>query len=251
MLDELITASDLLFAALEKYSVVCSTIRQSCARGDKPRVAIHQLLLRMDTEIKLAPSLEVKLRQAKTAMSWSMNRILSNVRTTVNSLPPEILFRIFHLVLSSQPCAKRDYPYPIVLSHVCSRWRDITLNSPSLWSHLDIATSQLLNRQRLYDRTELHLNQVGQLPLDLHVFNPIGYSVATSHSSDFTAVVQLIARLASRTYSFELDARYGYFHPGHGEILSHLFQDCVPGKLTQLTLRRPMPEHRMGYVCAR
>ncbi|KDN48386.1 hypothetical protein RSAG8_02978, partial [Rhizoctonia solani AG-8 WAC10335] len=248
MLDELVAASDLLYAAaLERYSVACSTIRKSCARGDKPHTVIHQLLLRMGTEVELAASLEVKLRQAKTAISWSMNRMLSNVHTTINSLPPEILSRIFHLVVTSQPCAKRDYrripevavpAYPIVLSHVCSRWREITLDSPTLWSHLDIATSQLLNRQRLHDRTELHLNQVGQLPLDPDIFKPLGYSVSNSHPSDFATLVELITRLASRTCSFQLDARSGYFHPVHSEILSYFLQGCVADRLTQLTLRR-------------
>ncbi|KDN48379.1 hypothetical protein RSAG8_02971, partial [Rhizoctonia solani AG-8 WAC10335] len=77
----------------------------------------------------------------------------------INSLPIEILMRIFELAhyLWWKTFFKKeraDWPalwdrsirkqmhlgYPEVLTHVCSLWREIVLSSSTLWSHIDLFT---------------------------------------------------------------------------------------------------------------
>ncbi|KDN48372.1 hypothetical protein RSAG8_02964, partial [Rhizoctonia solani AG-8 WAC10335] len=171
MLDELTSSSILLRAAIERYSDACLAIQRSYARGEKPHLITPQLPLRMDAEVEIATSLDFELRKATAAIKWSRNH--SSTSVAINNLPSELLAHIFHLVHCIQPCAKRDYNtgnartepiYPAVLSLVCSRWREIAFSTPTIWSHIDVSTSTLLNRQRLSDLMKLHMSQAGEFP---------------------------------------------------------------------------------------
>ncbi|CAE6443874.1 unnamed protein product [Rhizoctonia solani] len=240
MLDELIASSNLLHAALERYWAACLTIQRSYTQGDKHHTT-SELALRMDSEAEFAASLEVKLQEAKAAIEWSRNR---SRYIAINDLPSEVLAHIFHLVLSSQPCAKKDYlyvktdvdmVYPVTLSHVCSYWRKITFGTVTLWSHIDISTSATLNQRCLNRLAQLHLDHAGQTPVELHVFDSRGYPA--SPFGRYDPLHALITQLLSRTFSFNLDANQTYDCAIHGGILSTLLEGSVAGKLVQITMR--------------
>ncbi|EUC55376.1 F-box-like domain protein, putative [Rhizoctonia solani AG-3 Rhs1AP] len=239
MLDELTASSNLLCAAIERYSTACLAIQRSYARGEKPHITTPQLSLRMDAEAEIAALLQLKLRETITAINWSKNH--SNTRNTINNLPPEILGHIFRLVHRSQPCAKRDYDtddktepiYPAVLSLVCSRWREIAFDIPTLWSHIDISTSTLLNRHRLSGLMQRYLDRAGQLPLDLHIFDSPGYETSLR---DPESIQKLVTQFAGRAFSLDLDARHTFEYEIHNKSVSNFFQKCTPGKFTRLTL---------------
>ncbi|KEP47449.1 putative F-box-like domain protein, partial [Rhizoctonia solani 123E] len=234
----------MLSVALERYSAICLAIHNLYACGHKPHAVNPQLLPRLDAEIDLATSLQSELSRAKAALSWSRN--YSHTHVTVNDIPSEVLASIFHLVLSSQPCAKRDYRefdemidpvHPAVLSRVCSRWRSIAFSTPTLWTHIDISTSTLLNKQHFYYLTKLHLSHVGQSSLDLHLFDASGYeNNQFSLSKAIPSITGSITRLAGRTSSFNMDELYAA-DTKHGiKILSTFFQESIPETLTDLTL---------------
>ncbi|CAE6417430.1 unnamed protein product [Rhizoctonia solani] len=239
MLDELTASSNLLCAAIERYSTACLAIQRAYARGEKPHITTPQLSLRMDAEAEIATSLEFILHKATAAINWSRNH--STARSTINNLPPELLGHIFRLVRRFQPCAKRDYDtgdkpepiYPAVLSLVCSRWREIAFGIPTLWSHIDISTSTLLNRDRLGGLIQRYQDQAGQLPLDLHVFDCPGYEVSSRHPQP---MLELTTQFASRAFSLDLDAGQTFEYEVHYEIVSNFFRQCTSGKFTRLTL---------------
>ncbi|CAE6447372.1 unnamed protein product [Rhizoctonia solani] len=241
MLDELTTSSDLLCAAIERYSSACLAIQRSFERGEKPHINTPQLLFRMDAEVEVATSLGLRLKTAKANINWCRSQARSH--ETINKLPSELLARIFHLVHRAQPCAKRDYAsdmkaepiYPTTISLVCSRWREVAFSIPTLWTHIDISTSRLLNQQRLNGLVQRHLNQVGQLPLDLHVFDPPGHGHGVSFHH-YGPIQDLIAQLASRAMSFDLDLKQEFDYANHYDILSTFIASCTPGKFTRLTL---------------
>ncbi|KAG5636795.1 hypothetical protein H0H81_006816 [Sphagnurus paluster] len=72
---------------------------------------------------------------------------LINHNAPIGSLPPEILGQIFET--ANQSNAKentrpwdhlcRRKPLPIIISQVSSHWRDVALNSPLLWSEINIS----------------------------------------------------------------------------------------------------------------
>ncbi|CAE6430465.1 unnamed protein product [Rhizoctonia solani] len=180
------------------------------------------------------------------------------MHTTVQNLPLELLAYIFHLVRDSQPCAKRDYSpgstetrqvYPAALSQVCSRWRSIAFSTSALWSHIDISTSIPLNQLHLDAIIDLHLTHARQTPLELHVFDPMGYPVSSSHINK--PLHELIMRLASRTYSFNFDADRRYGPDTHHAILGTFFKGCVPGRLTRLMMRHDHDDWNSGFIKAK
>ncbi|KAF8689553.1 hypothetical protein RHS03_06733, partial [Rhizoctonia solani] len=241
MLDELAASSDLLCTAIERYSAACIAIRESFERREIPHETSSQLTPRMSTEVQLATSLEVKLRGAKASLNWCRNQAIPHA--TINSLPPELLSRIFHLVHRSRPCAKRDYAscsmsepvYPKALSLVCSRWREVIFSLPALWTHIDISTSAPFNQQHLGGIVQLHLSKVGQLPIDLHIFDPPGDDYGLSFKQ-YGPVRELTAQVASRVISFDLDIEKRFDYHIHYNILETFIRSCAPGQLARITL---------------
>ncbi|KAH7332727.1 hypothetical protein B0J17DRAFT_632023 [Rhizoctonia solani] len=205
MLEALAAASDTLCAALEAYTSVCLDIQRSYARGEKPHITTPQLPAHMEAEAKLAISLQVKLQKAIAAIDWSWNQ--SNSRATINDLPSELLARIF----------------------LSSSW-----DAAMLKGRLRLLRAER-NRAGIPDSPFPH--QAGPLPLYLHVFDSHTYR-STWKICDILKAS--IAQLASRVISFELDV-YNFLEHEDAcyEILSTFFNNCKPGKLTQLTLVMP------------
>ncbi|KIK69212.1 hypothetical protein GYMLUDRAFT_35280 [Collybiopsis luxurians FD-317 M1] len=75
----------------------------------------------------------------------------------VLNLPPELLSEIFQLVGNALP--------PFVLSSVCSHWRAIVIETPSLWRKIllpDLSINQL----------QIHLQRSRSYPLSIHIYTP-------------------------------------------------------------------------------
>ncbi|KDR85147.1 hypothetical protein GALMADRAFT_260847 [Galerina marginata CBS 339.88] len=77
-----------------------------------------------------------------------------NTFAPVSRLPPEMLCRIFYF--ASQDLERGPLHW-IKVSHVCHEWRDVAVNSPSLWTNLPLSnarwTEEMLSRSRMADLT--------------------------------------------------------------------------------------------------
>ena len=102
----------------------------------------------IDAEIK---SLEKSIR----ALKYRRNAL-----APISSLPTEVttlIFSFLHPTSSAfTPCKKRD-PDPLAwlrVAHVCHQWREIALNQPLFWSHIDfdnlssVGTAEILARAK-------------------------------------------------------------------------------------------------------
>jgi F-box-like len=94
----------------------------------------HSRLLRsLDNDIE---SLEVSIRALKSRR---------NSLAPISRLPPETMATIFSFVSSPgipilpSPNAKPDRLVWLRVAHVCHLWREIALNQPRFWSHIDFA----------------------------------------------------------------------------------------------------------------
>ncbi|RDB25433.1 hypothetical protein Hypma_007604 [Hypsizygus marmoreus] len=67
----------------------------------------------------------------------------------IDSLPPEILLAIFELI---KPRRRSRYtvPFEVIISHVCARWRAVALDTPLLWTDIDIYSIRSLERVACY-----------------------------------------------------------------------------------------------------
>lgn len=103
----------------------------------------------------------------------------SRKQVSINALPPEILARIFTLACGSScfSCSPltvlgyslRQRPKTLLaLTRVCSDWREITINAPSLWSHIDIRRSRP-GSNCMIPNASLWLERAQNMPLSVHI----------------------------------------------------------------------------------
>ena len=66
-----------------------------------------------------------------------------NAYSAVSSLPPELFAAIFSILClpgTSSLAGKAEFHLAQLVSHVCHQWREIILNQPLLWSHVNFTT---------------------------------------------------------------------------------------------------------------
>ena len=86
----------------------------------------------------------------------------TNQLAPISSLPNELLSAIFEYGHLSSPLWTRP-PIEIVLSHINQRFRDVALNTQSLWTRIEVFFCTPFNKVVAY------LHRSGTSPLDLHL----------------------------------------------------------------------------------
>ncbi|KAF8624711.1 hypothetical protein AX17_007042 [Amanita inopinata Kibby_2008] len=92
---------------------------------------------------------------------------------SIQSLSSEILSEIFLHCLSNQETTKSSQP-PLLLCHICSKWRKIALSTPRLWRRLSIKPStRYLSRdvveRRLIRLARFYVDNVKDCTMSLHL----------------------------------------------------------------------------------
>lgn len=233
LIEGLNNASALLHSALDAYLGACAAIQGHYQQTNTLTSIPREVVDRVANELPLVTSYETKIRQAKSTIGQAMNSTI----TPINTLPSEILIRIFHLVVDGKPCGvkynsgeKITLPkYPDFLSYVCTRWRQLVVHSPTLWSHIDLVPFSPLSRG-FETRAEVCVTRANNLLLDLHVYEP-----AFCEQIDIDKMLDLLVALAPRVKSLELAI------PDASEVLDKsviecCFGNCSPGTFTRLIL---------------
>ncbi|KAJ6525664.1 hypothetical protein B0H19DRAFT_1198286 [Mycena capillaripes] len=190
---------------------------------------------------------------------------MSVVGPPADRLPAELLMEIF-----SECCFDRypiDASVPMCLSHVCARWRALTLSMPTLWASFSIKVAQLSEagfgvqnspRNEIISRLlHLHLERSARCPLSFDVdFNKAEMSPAAlnlvgalvEHSDRWANVklpfssvfAPLFARLSGRLGSLEsLDLRL-HGNLDHSEGAHSTYFEVAP-QLRRLALGASLP----------
>ena len=105
------------------------------------------------------PQTMLKRRPVKTSMARTHQR-----RTTVHSLPNEILTEIFVAATFTSEESRLDIPD--ILSHVSSRWRAIVLNTSIFWTFI-VVTFPFAAKQ--IHRAKAALARSKSRPVDVHI----------------------------------------------------------------------------------
>ncbi|KAF8606152.1 hypothetical protein BDV93DRAFT_521012 [Ceratobasidium sp. AG-I] len=170
----------------------------------------------------------------------------------IDRLPPEILSRIFVTLVqaslyaasigdgsyntiqySSIAAAYADHDknvnYPVRLTSVCIRWRQVAISTPLLWSFLDLVRSWVGLRNLQY------LNMCYDRSVDAPLSVRLGkYSTQYCQDGDEERLAPLLSSYAPRLYSLAI----AYSSPGVAKkALSFLVARGTAGRLRKLALR--------------
>ncbi|KAF8971269.1 hypothetical protein BDZ97DRAFT_2071491 [Flammula alnicola] len=118
-------------------------------------------------------------------------------------------------------------PDPLLLSQVCSQWRDIILHMPMLWVSIAIISYP---GERLLQLLKLWLARSGQLPISIFFLHHRFGEVRSGFHKSFVSLFQLLAYHAARWRAIDLDI-YDLHSPNTPACLE---QFISPNSLTSL-----------------
>ncbi|CAE6472548.1 unnamed protein product [Rhizoctonia solani] len=252
-------ASSRLGSALDEYLDACISVHLPLDRGNKAQ----NFRRSVESEWYRTVTHREKIERAQEAVGTAMKYTVNRGVTAIKDLPPEIITHIFQLVVAGQPClANRSstsyeltikYPqYPDCLSHICSSWRRIAMNSPVLWSHIDIALDHSLN-PNLFKRANAYARRVGLYPVSIHIANAKSIREQERHSLRQTVTDPVLYEAwgdwedlqefkflteLTRIKSLEIDlCLLDGLRDCHFSMLEYFLARCEPGTFTQYTTR--------------
>ncbi|KAF7981379.1 hypothetical protein HWV62_33861 [Athelia sp. TMB] len=147
-----------------------------------PRVSTARLASLADKLLDISGKRETLLAQLEEldrqtrAVQAQYNSVL-NQGANIYTLPVEILASIF-----KAGCTPRDR-FEVLVSHVSSHWRQVALNSPSLWT-----TIRRLECSTRFDRIIIYLQRSQSSLIDLRV--DIGSEEDEEHAAQFGHLIE-------------------------------------------------------------
>ncbi|KAF8684045.1 hypothetical protein RHS04_01537 [Rhizoctonia solani] len=211
-------------------------------------------------EAQVGLSDEVRLNNAPQHLA-TLNRISSDITTHIQRLQVarSTVYQNSNSISSITPIntlpsgrgcdgnlSEAKYPpYPDVLSHVSSFWRRVAIDTPCLWTHIDIALGYPLNRG-LFSRAKVYADRAGPLPLEIHIIDKKESRESQNHSyRDRNNEFEFLDSASVPIKVLELDL-YMHTNDSHGEIyysiLEYLFARCIPGALTHYIVKCVGPQ---------
>ncbi|CAE6413965.1 unnamed protein product [Rhizoctonia solani] len=235
-LGELRIASEILQVALDRYLNACLAVKHSVTSTSSSSVhhrdttgpALNNEKVRVDIH-------EAKLHGSKLAILYATNKSPDVVPVSI--LPDEILVLVFqHLVDAIHGPANVDNAeipaYPLLLSQVCTDWRQLIHRSPSLWSYFRI--NRGIGRSGFPSYSKLHTNQTKETPMDVSISDTLSLPEFTTPSM-LSLVKPFTGRI--RSLRFRVVAFNG--SEDQQDRLTRLLAGCLQathGKLKRLIL---------------
>ncbi|KAG8703521.1 hypothetical protein FRC08_002796 [Ceratobasidium sp. 394] len=197
----------LLADTIQSYLTASATLRAVCVQSLRlphERLVVEKALTSVGSELHSMVLEEKALRDTRISLSKLRNESTTLART--NTLPPEILTKIF--MLSRTYCvhddgAKLSYN---ALAGVSTYWRQIVINAPDLWTHIDIGPDT--PTQSVYGLAKLLLRRTEGRPVHVHVFEPPKPPHGEPTSKlEIKAVTDFLSPFIHRVCTLDLDTR--------------------------------------------
>ncbi|KAF8606163.1 hypothetical protein BDV93DRAFT_362368 [Ceratobasidium sp. AG-I] len=153
----------------------------------------------------------------------------------INCLPPEILSRIFVILAQYSRYAAsigdksyNEVDYPLRLSSICVRWRQVAIGTPSLWSFLDLCKPEYSSEDFRY--LNVCYERSGNTPLTLRLGK---YDDECDLDNVDEQLEPLLSLCATRLESLVV----AYHAPGFAkQVLSVLLARGAAGRVRKLAL---------------
>ncbi|QRV97138.1 F-box-like protein [Ceratobasidium sp. AG-Ba] len=183
---------------------------------------IQSTLAMIDSELPSLRSEEQQLAITRTDLSTESMKNYLCPNSLANRIPVEIWIWIFALCSRrcEHPIRGEEYEYessvsPAVLASVCSIWRRAALESPHLWSHIDVIVCHDWTLFRP-ERATLWKQRSGNAPLQVHMSQyeedrEMIESQADSQADFWLHVGPLLRRANETRMVFNSEKLYGVF----------------------------------------
>ncbi|KAG8711102.1 hypothetical protein FRC09_020772 [Ceratobasidium sp. 395] len=236
------SARSLLASTIQSYLSACTDLHTACIGATHhlaERPVFEETLVTIDSELESLALEENRLRDSRILFTTTRNK--SARLSCVNTLPPEVLVKIF--ALSKNYCEFGDIPKPDGFASVCSYWRQTAVAATDLWAHIDISPTTPESR------TELLLGRSNNKAIHVHAIEPMEYvelydlDEHTYGRIVWTMMKPLIPHLCRlRTFSIES------FSLG-GEFISAIFNGWSDPRFSggpmSLSVERPASGERL------
>ncbi|KAG8779807.1 hypothetical protein FRC12_023822 [Ceratobasidium sp. 428] len=219
-----------LKTALAVYSDACSTLCSLCSGPlvqNTTKLMLENVLAALDSDI---PELVAPDVEQVTSANWSV-KLLRNKSTTlvrINTLPAELLTRIFELLCySHEKLGEVDQlsRSPWALACVSTYWRQLTVSNSYLWARIHMPTWDK-RRGKPHEQMRKQLTYARTSPLDAIIDideMPVNHIFAQETENLF---VESAPRLRSLTY-YSPGYRFTSYLPN--DFLSYWIQHETPG----------------------
>ncbi|KAF8625077.1 hypothetical protein AX15_005559 [Amanita polypyramis BW_CC] len=152
---------------------------------------------------------------------------------SIQSLSSEILSEVFLHCLTAHETTRASIP-PLLLCHICSRWRRVALGTPRLWRYLSLKPStRYLSRdvveRRLIRLAGFYMDNAKDCTVSLHLELTRAGSWAPESENNWRGLCnELLIRFIGRYHSISLQA------PGFALTQLGAFSFLSPGQIQYL-----------------
>ncbi|KAF4612191.1 hypothetical protein D9613_004568 [Agrocybe pediades] len=182
---------DTHIAIPNKLLSTCPASTQNCEACTR----VKKLTSEVEEAAEKLKELIALLQRAKTDMNHHHS-------SSVSKLPPEILSTIFEVYTSDAlpPCLQDEIEFdvpehdvlsiPLVLSHVCHRWRQVAFSTPQIWTMFTISLDRCDGSQAEQDIISAWIGRTRNHPLTIHLHSSLeeDYHTALPKSSHLPAL---------------------------------------------------------------
>ncbi|KAF8877226.1 hypothetical protein CPB85DRAFT_486162 [Mucidula mucida] len=179
-----------------------SCIEKSLGNTSADMAALAQEIPRLESILDA-----LKAHQARFDRHIQQSRLYM-CSSPIRQLPTEVLGLIFASACTS--FRRSEYKTPLSISVACSKWRDIAVSTPSLWTHIHIAPYHSHGGVDVY---KYYLERCGNVPISVKV--KIAYK---------------------KRQEYIQNLRYEETYAYHVELVSAIFQNCAQWKVAELCM---------------
>ncbi|KAG8732887.1 hypothetical protein FRC12_019047 [Ceratobasidium sp. 428] len=199
---------------------------------------LEDMFLAIDSELDSLAAEESTLYDTRMALATVRNK--STTLARVNSLPFEILARIFSF--SKINCSHKEKEGNGLhnFTGVCTYWRQITINSADLWTHVDITPNTSTGWMNLL------LERTKGIPMHLHFYEQrLGASKQPIPKRERLASIDMLRLHIHRVQDLELYSYRDSISEHAITVLSLWLTGGSPNLARSLSVFRP---HARGFL---
>ncbi|CEL62998.1 hypothetical protein RSOLAG1IB_10637 [Rhizoctonia solani AG-1 IB] len=221
-------------SALDEYIHACLSLYRSEANSSIN--SLRELSKDIEAELDAFAAIQKKTYQAEGKLKKGRNSLFSVV--PINTLPNEVLLRMFHWVMNAHSLdfdtlvdANMLPVNNLAISQVCSRWRFVSLGATYLWSHIDLS-----GQEKVVALRKAFASRAGHHPLSVRVVEPFRrWESDRGHFYFYNFLSTVAPRMESLEFAWVLPPPYLEYSHTWFRILQHAMM-YTTDKLTTLSL---------------